>query len=97
MTEGYKWYGFAREALSSRYGTMVVVDNVQLIIVDILVLFLFMVKRQADVKVIPVQDSRRQATEGQSQSVRLPETRLKIAPYQRSILVGYVDKIRRVG
>jgi hypothetical protein len=45
----------------------------------------------------PVQDSRRQATEGQSQSVRLPEPRLKIAPYQRSILVGYVDKIRRVG
>jgi hypothetical protein len=44
----------------------------------------------------PVQDSRRQAMEGQSQSVHLPEPRLKIAPYQRSILVGYVDKIRRV-
>jgi hypothetical protein len=42
--------------------------------------------------VLPVQDSRRQATEGQSQSVRSPEPRLKITLYQRSILVGYVDR-----
>jgi hypothetical protein len=47
--------------------------------------------------IFPVQDSRQQATKGQSQSVRLPEPRLKIAPYQCSILVGYVGKIRRVG
>ena len=50
--------------------------------------------RELSVVDSPVLDSRQQATEGQSQSVRLPDARGATA-VQRSRLVGYVDKIRR--